>query len=554
MEQAKRLRELMAGKAPIVIMGAHNGLSAKLAERAGFEGIWASGFEVSAAFGIPDANILTMADNLEIARQMVQAVGIPVVADCDNGYGNAVNVIHMTRQYEAAGIAAVCIEDNVFPKRCSFYAGVRRELASVEEHAGKIRAAKDAQRTKEFAVIARTEALIAGWGMEEALRRGRAYADAGADFVLIHSKSKEPTEVLAFAKQWDKKVPLVCVPTTYKNASVAQLSEGGFKMMIFANHGLRSAIKTMRETFATIREKGFAASVDDRIVPMKDVYDIVGVTEMEHQEKDFMPADVGGATAIVLAAGVEPALKELIADKPRCMLDIRGKTILERQIDVLNRCSIKDVAVVRGYKKEAVTTPNIRTYDNDEYATTSEAVSLMKAAAELDKRVIVLYGDVLFEQGMIEKLLRSGADVTLAVDRSLTELPVDQRASRPRDYVVMDVPPVDPAGQRFVTDEGPRRVTKVGSKLAPKDANGEFVGVMMLTQAGCRQIRDAWHRAAEKKTGAFHEASSTAQAKLTDLLAEVIAAGGDVNAIETYKGWMEVDTFEDYQRAWSVLR
>jgi phosphoenolpyruvate phosphomutase len=237
---AAKFRQLLSGAEPIVIVGAHNGLSAKLAERAGFEGIWASGFEISAAHGIPDANILTMADNLEVARQMVAAVNLPIVADCDNGYGNAINVIHMVRHYEAAGIAAVCIEDNVFPKRCSFYAGVERELATVEEHAGKIRAAKEAQRSRDFAVIARTEALIAGWGMEEALTRARAYADAGADMILIHSKAKGPEEIIAFAKAWDRNAPLVCVPTTYKTASVKMLHEAGFKMIIFANQGFEA--------------------------------------------------------------------------------------------------------------------------------------------------------------------------------------------------------------------------------------------------------------------------------------------------------------------------
>src|SRR4030095_1710699 len=123
---------------------------------------------ISASYGIPDANILSMAENLHAAKMMADAVDIPIVADCDNGYGNAINVIRCVEAYEQAGIAAICIEDNVFPKRCSFYAGVKRELATLEEHAGKIRAAKRAQRQSDFVLIARTEALIAGWGLDEA--------------------------------------------------------------------------------------------------------------------------------------------------------------------------------------------------------------------------------------------------------------------------------------------------------------------------------------------------------------------------------------------------
>src|SRR3990170_2706953 len=130
--------------------GAHDALSAKLAQEAGFD-----------------------------------AVGIPVIADCDNGYGNAINVMRTVAEFERAGAAGVCIEDNEFPKRCSFYSGVRRDLVPTEEHVRKIEAAKSAQRRPEFVVIARTEALIAGWGLDEALARARAYAAAGADAILV---------------------------------------------------------------------------------------------------------------------------------------------------------------------------------------------------------------------------------------------------------------------------------------------------------------------------------------------------------------------------------
>mgnify|MGYP001346009017 CR=1 FL=1 len=179
--RAARLRAALKKSGPLLVAGAHNPLSARLVEEAGFDAIWASGFEISASQAVPDANILTFSENLEIARGIANAVEIPVIADCDSGFGNAVNVIRTIREYEAAGVAGICIEDNIFPKRCSFYSGSRRELVSVEEHAGKIRAAKAAQRDPDTFIIARTEALIAGWGREEALRRARAYADAGAD-------------------------------------------------------------------------------------------------------------------------------------------------------------------------------------------------------------------------------------------------------------------------------------------------------------------------------------------------------------------------------------
>jgi phosphoenolpyruvate phosphomutase len=265
------LRRLLVGGRPALVAGAHDGLSARIVEEAGFDGIWASGFEISASHGVPDANVLTMSENLETARFIVKATTLPVIADCDTGYGNAVNAIRTVQDYEAAGVAAVCIEDNVFPKRCSFYAGVRRELVTLEEHAGKIRACKESQRDEDFVVIARTEALIAGWGMEEALERTHAYAEAGADLILIHSKSKTPDEILEFCSRWSGRVPLVTVPTTYATITASELFEAGSRIVIYANHGLRSAIPAMQEALEKIRRAERANAADSLIVPITEV-------------------------------------------------------------------------------------------------------------------------------------------------------------------------------------------------------------------------------------------------------------------------------------------
>src|SRR5689334_9350665 len=160
------LRRLFASPGPIVLAGAHDGLSAKLVEEAGFHGVWASGFEISASHAVPDASILTMTETLDATRLMCAATTVPVVADCDTGFGNAINAIRTVQAFEAAGAAGICIEDNIYPKRCSFYPGVKRLLTDVDEQALKIRAAAEAG-SRDFVVIARTEALIAGWGLEE---------------------------------------------------------------------------------------------------------------------------------------------------------------------------------------------------------------------------------------------------------------------------------------------------------------------------------------------------------------------------------------------------
>jgi phosphoenolpyruvate phosphomutase len=540
---------------PLLITGAHNALSAKLVERAGFDGVWASGFEISAAYAIPDANILTMKETLEAAKAMADVVKIPVIADCDNGFGNAVNVVRTVQEYERAGIAAICIEDNIFPKRCSFYAGVKRELTPVEEHAGKIRAAKDAQRTRDFFVIARTEALIAGWGMEEALKRARAYAEAGADAILIHSKSKQPDELWEFARHWNLKVPLVSVPTIYKNTHSSELFERGYKVVIFANHGVRTAIKAMRDTFEILKREQRPAAVDDRIVKLEEVYDLVGVSTLNAQEKQYLPAGTANVKTIIVAAGQDTALMPLTADIPKAMLDVKGKTLIERQIETLNECNIKDIVVVRGYKKEKINLPNIRYYDNDRFDQSYELASLFRAENEINGRFVFLYADILFDRGVLEKLLQSPEDITLVIDRAYYDNHVKSGVApaHKADLVQLESPPAQ--GYRFLATDSGNRITRIGQRIPWQEAHAEFIGMAMCSERGADVLRKAYRRVAERGAQKpFHEAETFERAALTDLVQELIASGERIGCVEIYKGWMDIDTFDDYRRAWAEIR
>src|SRR5437870_3731646 len=461
MTSAAKLRELIRRPGIIKTVGAHDALSAKLIEEAGFDAIWASGFGISASLKcIPDGSFLTMTEQLEITKNIVEAVRIPVIADCDTGFGNALNVMRTVQDYEKAGIAGICIEDNVFPKRCSFYAGVRRELVSIDEHAGKVRAAKSAQASPDFVVIARTEALIAGWGQEEALRRAEAYAGAGADAVLIHSKSPTFDELRAVARQWSGRVPLVVVPTIFGAVTAEELERHGFKFVIFANQVIRTAIKAMHDTLDVLKRENRAEAVADRMVSLQQVYDLVGVTKMEEDERKFLPVGTEKITAIIPAAGFEKQLLPLIQDKPKCLLDIKGKTILERQVAALNEVNIKDIAVVRGYQKEKIAFPNLRNYDNDRYEDTGE--------------------------------------------------------------------------------QGP--------------AQGELTGLGVLSERGADQFKSAYKGVAKDAETPVHAAPSLTKASLPDVLQELVDRGHDVSCLTICKGWMEVDTFEDYQQAWADLK
>lgn len=283
------LRERIAGGGLAVVMAAHNPLSARLAEEAGFDGIWASGFELSAAYGVPDASLLSWSQHLAMTRAMAETVAIPIVADLDTGSGNAINVLHIVARYSAAGVGAVIIEDKTFPKETSLLAGARQELVRVEEFQGKLAAARAAIGTSDVLLVARTEALIADQGQDEAHRRALAYAEAGADLILVHSKQKMPDEIVQFAQGWAGPVRLAIVPTAYPDlteAKIRALPQIG--LVIYGNHAIRAAVAAMRTTFAEIRRAGGIHTVEPRIASVEDIFALQRVPAMKRAEKDYL--------------------------------------------------------------------------------------------------------------------------------------------------------------------------------------------------------------------------------------------------------------------------
>jgi phosphoenolpyruvate phosphomutase len=209
MTKASKFRALLESDDLEFILEAHSGMSAHIVEEAGFKGIWASGLAISAALGVRDNNEASWTQVLEVLEYMSDASSIPILVDADTGYGNFNNVRRLVKKLEQRDIAAMCIEDKLFPKTNSFIGGEQQPLADVAEFAGKIRAAKDSQSNPDFSVVARVEALIAGWGRDEALRRAEAYRDAGADAVLIHSKQSTADQVVDFMSAWEGGCPVV---------------------------------------------------------------------------------------------------------------------------------------------------------------------------------------------------------------------------------------------------------------------------------------------------------------------------------------------------------
>lgn len=277
------LRDGLAGASPVVAVGAHDALTAKLIGKHGFDAVWVSGFGVSTMqHAMPDMNITTMTETLEAARRIDVATELPVIADCDNGFGGLLNVVRTVKDYERAGIAAVCIEDNTFPKRNSLFAGeTKRELIPVGEQARRFSAAKAAQDTAEFVVIARIESLIAGHGVADACERADAYVEAGVDAILIHSVDRTASDIDEFLSEWSGtgSTPVVSVPTKYPTFGVDDLADKGFNMVIFANHPMRAAVTAIEDVLSVLKKEGRASAVDESITTVNAIFDLVETRE-----------------------------------------------------------------------------------------------------------------------------------------------------------------------------------------------------------------------------------------------------------------------------------
>jgi len=514
--------------------------------------VWASGFEVSTSYAVPDANILTMTEYLRAASIMNDAVSIPVVADCDTGYGNSNNVMYMVKKYEAAGIAAVTIEDKKFPKVNSYIPG-RQELAPIAEFVGKILAAKNAQVSEDFMVIARVEALIAGWGQEEALRRAHAYVEAGADAILIHSKSNTPDEIVDFAKAWDFSAPLVIVPTTYPMLTLEEMKQLGIKMVIYANHGLRAAIKAINEVFSEIKRTGRLDTINDKIVPMNEVFELQGMIQMKEMEKIYLRPGEEQIKVIIPAAGAphnQESLEALLQDRPLAMLDINGKSLLQRNIETLNKSKLYDISVIRGYKKDEFDVEGVTYFDNPKYQSEHILSSIMCAEEKMDCKTLIIYSDILFEHWLIERLKSQNSDFIIVVDNSFKKTLM---RNKKLDLVVTKE--TLPSGNRILTYDRLYEVEKIGKTIPEDTASAEFVGIAMFSEKGIKIFKKEYYNALEEyKNKPFYEAENIFQASLEDMLQHLINLGYKVEAMQVNSGWMEIHTFDNYKYACSVVR
>ena len=524
-----RLKALFRGPSLSFLMEAHNGLSAKIVEEAGFEGIWGSGLSISAALGVRDNNEASWTQVLEVVEFMADATHIPILLDGDTGYGNFNSARRLVMKLEQRGIAGVCMEDKVFPKTNSFLRSTAQPLADMDEFAGKIRAAKEAQRDDDFVVVARVEALIAGHGMAEALKRGEAYRRAGADAVLIHSRERHPDEILQFKKEWGDRLPLVIVPTKYYTTPTEVFREAGFQIVIWANHLMRSGLSAMQAAAKQIHASQTLMGVEEKVATLAEVFRLQGESELEEAEKAYLPKGGPVARGIVLAAGRGEELGELVKDRPKCMVPIAGKPILAHILEAYRSANVRELVVVRGYAKDAVDVQGASYVDNDAYATTGEVASFVAAKASLDGPCIVSYGDVVFKKYVLDELLETEGDFVIAVD----SMPADSHRNRRADWVRCS----EVHSRKTLLENV--QLQEVMTDPTSFGITGEWTGLLKLSAVGARTVREMLDTWPENERD---------QASMPDLLRRLVREKKNVRVVYTRGGWLDVNTLGDVVR------
>jgi len=289
MTPRQTLKQLLKRDKLLVAPGCFDGLSARLVQEAGFEAAYLSGGAVARSMGIPDIGLVTMSESIERAAQVVSAIKIPIIADADTGYGNAVNLVRTMREFERAGVAAIHIEDQITPKRCGHLDG--KEVISLGEMTQKLQAALAARSDPDFCIIARTDARGVN-GFDDAIERGQAFAQLGVDGIFVEAPQSE--EELEEIPRRIPNIPLLV--NVFKGGKtpmlpVERLEKMGYRIAIYPSETQRAAIHAMRNALSTLKREGTTESIDAALTTFKERDQVVDLDGWQKIEREFMAVE-----------------------------------------------------------------------------------------------------------------------------------------------------------------------------------------------------------------------------------------------------------------------
>lgn len=531
------LKNILKSKKTFYFMEAHNGISAKLVEQNNFDGIWASGLTISASMGLRDVNEMSWSQVCDILNYITLSSDLPVILDADTGYGSFNNTIHLARHLERVGVQGMCIEDKIFPKKNSFYLGDKQPLEDIETFSGKIKSVKDS--FPNIQVIARIESLIAGWGIEEAFKRADAYRNAGADAILIHSKKKDISEIDEFINSWDKNFPIVLVPTTYYKTKPEYFERKKISVVIWANHLLRSSITSMKKTLNTIKREKSLKKIENNIFPVKEIFKITNMDELSKNEKKYLP-QTKNINAIILAATQGTEFGALTKKTPKSLLKINNKSLLDYQIDTLNKSGVKNISIVSGFKYKLYKFHNTKIFINKDWKKTSNLQSLWEAKDEL-KNTIISFGDIIFSEKAIQALNfnnNEGKDICILCDKSWVN-----HTSYRKHYIAVKC---NISKKRNLLTGNFPTVIRLEDNLDKETSDGEFIGMLKLSEKGSAIFKK--HLQILKKSNQLKKMS------LHNFINYLIKNNQKVYASYIDGGWIDVDNSDQLKYANEIVK
>lgn len=529
LEKSRELKRMLNSDELSFAMECHSGLSAVIAEEAGFECLWASGLSVSAMTGCRDRNELDISEVCKVVEWMADHTNVPILVDGDTGGvdWNAARI--MVNKLTKSGAAGVCIEDKLYPKHNSFLANSENDLADPFVHAGKIKAMK--KENPEFVVVARLEGFISKADFEDTYRRAEIYRDAGADAILVHSKIKDSSEIDLFMNQWTSDcntTPVVIVPTKYYTTPTDHFRDLGVSLVIWANHQMRASIKAMQDVCKTIYKEESLIPVENKIATVSEIFRLQRDNELVEEEKRYLPSYQG--TAVILSA-----VCSKITGKPKALDIVKdGQTVLDKQLQTYSRDGITKFVLIRGEKSsEFSSQSNVDLVRNDEWSETTEVSSAFIGLLGIDSvPVYISYGDLIFKDSVLKKMSSvQDADIVIGLDPEFN-------TSRYNEYIY--------GSPRYsslsITDE----MTPDSVYLTPvhrgSDACGSFIGVIRVnTIKGLLKLKPVLQEISRKSP----KARMVAVFKNLCSDPSVVLKGVYVNSSE----WVDINTLEDIKRA-----
>ena len=522
--KSKAFRELLTSQSTEFILEAHNGISAKIVEETGFKGIWASGLSISASLGVRDNNEASYTQVLDVMEYMSDATNIPILLDGDTGYGNYNNARRLVKKLEQRDIAAVCIEDKIFPKTNSFIGGEKQPLADIEEFSGKIKAMKDSQSDSSFSVVARLESFITGWGLDSALERATNYYEAGADAILVHSKIDNYSEIQSFVDAWTEDCPIIIVPTKYYTTPASEFRKSSISLVIWANHMIRTSITSMQSTAKAIYNEESLSNVENKVATVKEIFRLQNADELNKADKKYLPVNEE-ISAIILAASQGPEFLDLTKDKPKTMVAIEGKPVLDHIKGTLISSGIKNISVIGGFKHESIDIDNINLIKNERWKDTGNVYSLQLAKENLVGTNIISNGDLVFEEEILKQLIETPGDIVLLVDSS--EIIKDRAFNY---WVKGTTPPSDEYGS-----SGWCRLENI-TYGKEKKSDAQWTSIMKLSPLGSDIFKENF----DDFINTFSE-----QAMLGDFIQYLLAKDVDITIRYSRGRWFDLDSKED---------